>query len=218
MLTCKYTFHKIAEEVYTTSIEEYGEVAEGFKKGTVGSSTMPHKINPKLSKGIIANSQKLYTLSTACYFSAARPFEADSSSYMLFDGVLEEALELMTEILIRAEELTGTLQVNSKRLYQNAQINKGLDNSEYIMMKLAEKLGKDKAHEIVYEMAIKSEIEGKVYQDVLMQNDLVSELFSETELTELLDAKSYTGLSSSIAKDFSKKAEELAQKVRVKYE
>src|SRR5699024_11738739 len=39
--------HKIAEEVYSTTLEEIAEVSEGFSKGTVGSSTMPHKINPK---------------------------------------------------------------------------------------------------------------------------------------------------------------------------
>ncbi len=54
--------HKIGEEVYSTTLEEIAEVSEGFTKGTVGSSTMPHKINPKLAKGIIANSQKLYSL------------------------------------------------------------------------------------------------------------------------------------------------------------
>ncbi|WP_251033200.1 lyase family protein [Bacillus sp. ISL-7] len=86
------TFHKIAEEVYYTSIEEFGEVSEKFQSGTVGSSTMPHKINPKLSKGIIANSQKLYSLVSMGLYSCPRPFEGDSTSYMLFDATLEEAL------------------------------------------------------------------------------------------------------------------------------
>ncbi len=35
--------HKIGEEVYSTTLEEIAEVSEGFTKGTVGSSTMPHK-------------------------------------------------------------------------------------------------------------------------------------------------------------------------------
>ena len=46
--------HKIAEEVYYTGLEEFGEVSEAFQKGTVGSSTMPQKINPKLKiEGIL---------------------------------------------------------------------------------------------------------------------------------------------------------------------
>lgn len=64
---------------------------------------------------------------------------------MLYDGMLEEALELTTEVLMRAEELTATLHVNKERMYQNALLNKGLDNSECVMMKIAEKLGKDRS-------------------------------------------------------------------------
>lgn len=44
------TFHKMAEEVYYTGIEEFGEVHEGFTPGTIGSSTMPQKIN-EVSQG-----------------------------------------------------------------------------------------------------------------------------------------------------------------------
>ena len=64
-------------------------------------------------------------------------FEGDSSSYMLFDGLMEEGMELATEVIIRAEELTRTLYVNKERLLKNANINEGLDNSEYVMMNVA---------------------------------------------------------------------------------
>ena len=69
-------------------------------------------------------------------------FEGDSSSYMLFDGLMEEGMELATEVIIRAEELTRTLYVNKERLLKNANINEGLDNSEYVMMNVAAKFRK----------------------------------------------------------------------------
>ncbi|MFN6884553.1 lyase family protein, partial [Proteus mirabilis] len=153
--------HKIGEEVYSTTLEEIAEVSEGFTKGTVGSSTMPHKINPKLAKGIIANSQKLYSLPSVGMYSAVRPYEGDSSSYMLFDGLLEEALELTTEILLRTEELSRTIVPHEERMLHNVMRNKGLDNTEYVMMKMAEKLGKDKAHSLLYEEAIKTAADGE---------------------------------------------------------
>ena len=78
------TFHKMAEEVYYTGIEEFGEVHAGFTPGTIGSSTMPQKINLKLAKGIIANSQKLYSLPATGLYSGVRMFEGDSSSEALF--------------------------------------------------------------------------------------------------------------------------------------
>lgn len=203
--------HKMAEEVYQTSLEEIAEVAEGFKEGTVGSSTMPHKINPKLAKGIIANSQKLYSLPGVGSYSSVRPYEGDSSQYMLFDGLMEESLQLMTEILLRTEELTRTLQINKERMLENALRNKGLDNSEHVMMEMAKKLGKDKAHSLVYDIAIKTAAHGEDFFTNLKANDLINEKYDDEELKELIDPRSYIGLSSELARKLSEKAKKLSE-------
>ena len=201
-------FHKIAEEVFQTSIEEFGEVSESFQKGTIGSSTMPHKINPKLSKGIIANAQKLYSLPVPGYFSSARPFEADSTSNMMFDSILYEAVGLMREIIIRMVELSGTLNVNVERLAENANINHGIDNSEYIMMRLAERLGKDQAHELVYELAIDATINHRKYSEVLLANEVVNSAFSTEEIAAMLQPENYIGLSAELARDTARQVRE----------
>ena len=206
--------HKIGEEVYSTTLEEIGEVSESFKDGTVGSSTMPHKINPKLAKGIIANSQKLYSLIPVGMYSGARPYEGDSSSYMLFDGLLEEALELMTEILLRCEELTGTLSPHKEKLLSNANMNKGLDNSEFIMMKLSETLGKDKAHELVYKIAIKTAKDGEDFYKNLIADPLISKHFSDEDIKFMIDPRNYTGLSEQTAVNLSRIADETADKIK----
>ena len=208
------SLHKMAEEVYYTGVEEFGEVSESFTPGTIGSSTMPQKINPKLAKGIIANSQKLYSLPGIGLYSAVRMFEGDSSSYMLFDGLIEEALELTCEVLIRGEELTRTLHVNRDRLRRNAGINKGLDNSEYVMMRVAEKLGKDKAHELLYDKAMKTELEGKDYYTVLVEDETISSMFSPEDLKEMIDPASYTGMCEQIARNMAKKAEQESRKLK----
>src|SRR5215470_15066686 len=48
------TSSKIGHEIYTLMKQETGEVEEPVPPGTVGSSTMPQKRNPKLSQDIIA--------------------------------------------------------------------------------------------------------------------------------------------------------------------
>lgn len=207
-------FHKMAEEVYYTGLEEFGEVSEAFQKGTIGSSTMPQKINPKLAKGIIANSQKLYSLISPGLFSSIRMFEGDSSSYMLFDGLMEEALELTTEVLMRAEELTASIHVNTARMYQNAMLNKGLDNSECVMMRIAEKLGKDKAHELLYEKAMLVELENKDYLTVLKEDETLYANFTEQELEQMILPENYTGLSSFLAKEMAEEARKTAGRLK----
>nr|WP_086940347.1 adenylosuccinate lyase family protein [Thaumasiovibrio occultus] len=203
------TFHKIAEEVYQTSSEEFGEVSEAFTKGTVGSSTMPQKVNPKLAKGIIANAQKLYSVQTASMYVAPRPFEADSSAYFIYDAALQESIELMAEIVLRAEELTRTIVVFPERMLDNVMITKGLINSEKIMMHLVDRLGKDPAHELVYELAMESTHSGMDYSEVLSTNPVICENFSIDEITEMLDPRAYTGLCAEIAQTFAAKAREV---------
>lgn len=207
-------FHKIAEEVYSTSIEEIGEVSEGFEKGTVGSSTMPHKINPKLSKGIIANSQKLYTLPQLCLNAAARPYEADSSQYMVFDEALEEAVELIIEVVLRTEELTRNISIDEDKMKENVHLNKGLDNSEYIMMELAEKIGKDKAHTIIYNNAIKVQTEGRTFKDVLLEDDEINTLFSEDEVKKMLLPEIYVGAGATLAQEQGERALNLSEQLK----
>ena len=53
------TCAKIAREFYTLMADEYGEVYESLGDGVVGSSTMPHKINPKVSVQAIATAARL---------------------------------------------------------------------------------------------------------------------------------------------------------------
>ncbi len=208
------TFHKMAEEVYYTGIEEFSEVSEAFTPGTVGSSTMPQKINPKLAKGIIANSQKLYSIIPTGLYSGVRMFEGDSSSYMLFDGLMEEATELMVEVIIRAEELTRTLTVKKENMLRNVMLNKGLDNSEYVMMKVAEKIGKDKAHTLLYDKAMQVEIEGKNYYDVLKADETISSLFTDQEIKDMIDPKNYVGVGPELARELASKARKMAGELR----
>lgn len=195
------TLHKIAEEVYQTSGEEFAEVSEAFTKGTVGSSTMPQKVNPKLAKGIIANAQKLYSVMTSCLYVSPRHFEADSSAYFIFDANIQESMELMAEIVMRAEELTRTLVINTDRMRQNVQLTHGLINSEKIMMQLVERLGKDAAHERVYHLAMRSTHEGIPYANVLREDPLIRQHFSDAEIDSLLDPAHYIGLCAEIAQE-----------------
>jgi 3-carboxy-cis,cis-muconate cycloisomerase len=53
------TCGKIAREIYTLMKTEFGEVEEPVPPGTVGSSTMPQKRNPKLCQDIIAASAEI---------------------------------------------------------------------------------------------------------------------------------------------------------------
>ena len=56
------TCGKIGREIYTLMKTEFGEVEEPVPPGTVGSSTMPQKRNPKLCQDIIAAAAEVRSL------------------------------------------------------------------------------------------------------------------------------------------------------------
>lgn len=129
--------------------------------------------------------------------------------------VLEEATELCTEVVIRAEELTRTLTVNKEKMLYNANLNKGLDNTENIMMKLAAKIGKDQAHQLMYEKAIQTEIQHQDYLSLLKNDPTISSLFTEDEIVQMTDPTNYIGEGASIAKEMASKARLMSKNYRI---
>ncbi len=192
---------KIGEEVYRTSSEEFDELSEAFIAGTVGSSTMPQKVNPKLAKGIIANSQKIFSVLNSSLYASSKPFEADSSSYILMETNLNEILELMCEAIIRMKELSSNLTVDKQSMLENVGLTNGLINSENVMMRIANKVGKEKAHEIVYNLAMECEQSGFSYEQVLMASELLSDLYTEQEIKAMVNPKNYIGLCELLVKN-----------------
>ena len=120
----------------------------------------------------------------------------------------------MVEVIIRAEELTRTLTVKKENMLKNVLLNKGLDNSEYVMMKVAAKIGKDKAHTLLYDKAMLVEIEGKNYYDVLKEDETISSIFTNQELKDMIDPKNYVGVGPELARELAQKARKMAGELR----
>lgn len=146
--------HRMAEEVYQTSSEEYGELSEKLLEGSIGSSTMPQKINPVHCYGIIANSNRLYSLAGMLLASAHRPFESDGSTNQLFEDGLVDVIAAISDVLVRTEALVRDLDLDAMRMRENLELSHGAIFGEYAMMRLGETLGKHTGHDLVHEAAV----------------------------------------------------------------
>lgn len=153
--------HRIAEEVYQTSSEEYGELHEKRFEGSIGSSTMPQKINPVHCYGIIANSNRLYACAGMLMAAAHRPFESDGSTNQIFEDGLAEVIGAITDVLVRTEALVRDLDVDVARMRENLELSHGAIFGEFAMMQLGQTLGKHKGHELVHDAAVAA-AEGRV--------------------------------------------------------
>ncbi|MEN3150605.1 adenylosuccinate lyase family protein [Neorhizobium sp. IRAMC:178] len=192
--------HKIAEEIYQSSSEEYGELHEGRIEGTIGSSTMPQKINPILCYGIIASSNRLYSCAATLMATAHRPFESDGSANQMFEDGLAEVVAAMSEILVRTELLVRDLHVDTERMRANLDLSHGAIFGEFAMMRLGETLGKHRGHELVHDAAIAA-ADGKApFLEELAQLPGGSAIRSEIE--ERLETGSAGGICAEYALHF----------------
>ena len=79
------TCGKIGREVYTLMKTEFGEVEEPVPPGTVGSSTMPQKRNPKLCQDIIAAAAEVRAMVPLALEAMQTEHEADRTTSLMMD-------------------------------------------------------------------------------------------------------------------------------------
>jgi len=205
------TFHKIADEVAQSSSVEFGELFEVFSEGVIGSSTMPQKVNPKLSMGLMANCHKLYALSSMLLTTAHRPFEGDACANVVYDNGCAEGVELALAILVRAEALISGLRPDTTRMARNLDQSEGRIFAEGIMMKLAPRLGKSGAHDLVYDAAMASQQGDQGFFDLLDTPVTRELLFTDGSGSLRLKSDGQFGIAPDQARRFGQRARDLAR-------
>jgi adenylosuccinate lyase len=199
--------HKIAEEIYQSGSEEYGELYEQRVEGSIGSSTMPQKINPILGYGIISGSNRLYALAGMLMASAHRPFESDGSTNQLFEDSLAEVVQTVGEILVRTELLVRDLDVDTIRMRDNLDLSQGAIFGEMAMMRLGETLGKHTGHELVHEATIAAQTKGVSFLDEILH--LPGGPSLKAEIKHRLEGNGANGICAEYAIYFGSLVEDL---------
>jgi len=96
-------------------------------------------------------------------------------------------LVLMTNVL------TG-LQVDEQKMMKNTELTQGRTMSEAVMLALARKgMDRQKAHELVRGLALRSDVEKRSFKEILVENSTVQKMLNEKEIGEALDPRNYLG-------------------------
>ena len=90
------------------------------------------------------------------------------------------------------------LVVKPERMRANLDLLGGLLLSERVMFFLAGKLGKQTAHEVVYEAAMHAQEQGGTLEAALARDPRVKGATTSTELAGLLDPTTYVGLAPEL--------------------
>ena len=200
------TCAKIGREVYTLMKTEFGEVEEPVPPGTVGSSTMPQKRNPKLCQDIIALAAEVRMQVPLALEAMQTEHEADRTTTLMMDAAESRAAIATGDLLARLAEVMRGLRLDPLRMRRNLDLGGGLIMAKAIMLELGATLGRQQAHDVVYDAAQSAFVEDKGFSDVLAADARVTRHLDQATIQKLLDPIAYTGLCSDMAQEGAARA------------
>jgi len=192
---------RIGQEVYLLMATEVGEVCEPWQKGVVGSSTMPHKVNPQIAQTMRDLARKLRYHASFITETMLVDHERNLDHFLGEREKMEESCLIMGELLSHGEDMAKNMTVNPERMKANLGLLKGLLLSESLMIELGKKIGKQSAHEVIYEDAMKSMKEQVDFKQVLLGDARVNPHLTAAEIDRLLSPEEYVGLAPKMARD-----------------
>ena len=189
---------KIAFDVKLLMQTEVEEVYEPFHEGRGSSSTMPQKRNPISSVYITAQTAIVKQLVAALLEAMIEDHERATGPWEIEWIVLPEIFMLTAGALAQTKFVVSGLQVNEKKMRENIDITKGLVMSEAVMMALGPALGRNKAHDLVYDVCRLVVKTGRPLVDLLAEDKEISKHASRAELEKMVDPANYLGVAGEM--------------------
>ena len=189
------TLGKISMDVKLMMQTEVGEVYEPFAHGRGSSSTMPQKRNPISSCYIHAAVSVVRQHSAALMDAMIADHERSTGPWEIEWIVLPDAFCLMAGALKQTRFVLEGLEVDAKKMRENIDITNGLLMSEAVMMGLGPYIGREYAHDLVYDLCRDAIRLDKPLLDLLAANTEISKHLDRAALAKLCDPAGYLGQS-----------------------
>jgi len=188
------TLDKICLEVRLMQRSEIGELAEGFGKKQVGSSTMPHKRNPINSEQVCGLARVVRAYVEPALENNALWDERDLTNSSCERVIIPEASILLDHILRKTINVISGLTFYPENIKRNLNVLKGVQMSEAVMIALANRgFGRQKAHEIVRSASMKAFEQNMPFRQALMEDAEISAKLTPADIDEITDPAKYIG-------------------------
>lgn len=207
------TCSRVGREIYTLMKTEFGEVEEPVPPGTVGSSTMPQKRNPKLCQDIVGTAAEIRSIVPLALEAMQTEHEADRTTTVMMDAAESRACIQTGDMLSRLHEVMRGLQLNPQRMRANLDLGGGLIMAEAVMLDLGTALGRQHAHDVIYDAAQAAFVEGKSFSSLLAADKRVTDHLKPAQIDALLDPVSYTGHCAVMAREAAGRARDAAKQL-----
>jgi 3-carboxy-cis,cis-muconate cycloisomerase len=186
---------KIALDVMIMASTEFAEVAEPFVKGRGASSTMPQKRNPISSELMLAAAKAVRQHAGLMVDAMVQDFERATGPWHAEWIALPESFILTAGALRQAKFALAGLVVDTDRMRHNLGISKGLIVAEAVMMGLAPAIGRQQAHDLVYDACRTVNEQGGTLAEALAAMPAVMQHVDRATIDRLTDPANYLGLA-----------------------
>lgn len=172
---------------------EVHEVEEGFGKGQKGSSAMPHKKNPISAENLSGLARLLRGNALASMENQALWHERDISHSSVERIIMPDSTILMDYMLHRLNTLMKNLRVLPQNVEKNLWGSYGLFFSQRVLTALLETgFERQKAYGLVQSLAMTAWETGRLFPDLVRENEEIRQVLSAEALHTLFDTACYT--------------------------
>jgi adenylosuccinate lyase len=193
------TLAKIANEIILlgrTEIAELREPPAGRK--TASSSTMPHKRNPVMCERILVLATHARALSGVVMESMLHENERDPRALWAEWLAVPQIAIYTGTALDSMKAILADLEVFPQRMLANLHLHKEMVASEWLLFRLAPKVGKMHAQELLHRAIQQAEETGDALTDVLCADAELGPLLEEQDLAVATAPEGYLGQASQI--------------------
>ncbi len=198
------SIERVARDIVFLQRTEIGEVAEAFHHGKIGSSTMAQKRNPSMALNLIGMATLLRGRCQSVMEIMVRMDEGDAALANVGDVLVPEMAVLAISLAHGFNHLLGGLTVFPEEMQRNLCRADGLIVTEAINMALAGRIGRHRAHELLYETAIEAHDKNLPLRTVLEKHPEI--MAQNLDLERLFDPRNYTGEAEAVARQTAQAA------------
>ncbi len=184
---------KIALDVMLMMTNELAEAFEPFVKGRGASSTMPQKRNPISCELMLSASKAVRQHAGLALDAMVQDFERATGPWHIEWAAIPESFILTAGALRQAKFMLAGLEVDTARMLKNLDLSGGLIVAEAVMMGLAPYIGRQTAHDVVYDACRIAATKGRKLAEVLHADPQVASKLDPALIDRLCDPANYLG-------------------------
>ena len=189
---------KMALDIMIMASTEFAEVYEPFVKGRGASSTMPQKRNPISSELMLAAAKGVRQHAGLMVDAMIQDFERATGPWHAEWIAIPESFILTAGALHQAKFALGGLIVDTDQMRRNLGLSRGLIVAEAVMMGLAPAMGRQQAHDVVYDACRSVNETGGTLAEALAALPAITAHFDRQAIDRLTDPANYLGLAPAM--------------------